>query len=127
MDPTFGKHKSARDAILALQNWAINPTVVHEAYHVLVFKRKISPSDAAIKIGSFVRNRRTKFLNITKSISLDSIRLAVESKLGGRDSLVIGCYVSNGVDEMLTHDGEILSLKEATLKGKTIRFADPLR
>jgi predicted nucleic acid-binding protein len=127
MDPTTEEHKRAKDAILGLQNWAINPTVVHETYHSLVFKRKILPNDAGIKIGTFVRDGRTKFLNITKTISLDSIRLAIESKLGGRDSLIIGCYLSNGIDEMLTHDGEVLLLKEAKLKGKTIRFIDPLR
>lgn len=126
MDPTTHEHMRARDAILKPEGWAVNPTVVHEVYHSLVFKRKMTARDASSKINAFVRDRRTRFLNITRAISVYSIDLAVRFNMGGRDSLIVGCYMHNGVERLLTHDRELLRLGRIDFKGEEIAFTDPI-
>ncbi len=126
LDPTTDEHVKARDSILLTQTWAINPTVVHESYHTLVFKRGMSPGDGRLKLRALVRDRRTAFLNLTKAVSLYSLDLGPEFNLGGRDALIVGCYLRNGMETMLTHDKELLRLKRLRFKGREIAFVDPL-
>ena len=126
LDPTTDEHVSARDSILSTQAWAINPTVVHESYHALVFKRGMSPGDARLKLGAFIRDRRTTFLNLTKTISLFSLDLGPKLSLGGRDALIVGCYLRNGMETTLTHDKDLLSLQRLRFKDREMKFVDPL-
>jgi predicted nucleic acid-binding protein len=126
MDPTTTEHAKARDAILALDDWALTPTVVHEVYHTLAFRRGMVTKDAKSKLRALISDRRTKFLNITKSISLLSLDIASEFKLGGRDSLIVGCYLRNGVEALLTHDRGLLDLRRIRFKGREITFVDPV-
>ncbi len=126
LDPVTKEHARARDAILSLQEWAINPMVVHEVYHTLVFKRGMRPNDAKSKLKGVARDGRTRFFNITKRVSLHSLALASELNLGGRDSLIVGCYMVNGVETMLTHDADLLAISDVTFRGRRISFSDPL-
>ncbi len=126
MDPTTQEHTKAKDALLQSEGWTINPTVIHEAYHVLVFKRKMQPEDAKIKLEALIKDRRTQFLNLTKTISLYSLDIATEFKIGGRDALIVGCYIHGGVERVLTHDRDLLKLGKIRFKGKAIRFIDPI-
>jgi len=126
LDPTFPEHERAKDAVLGLESWFVNPTVMHEVYHTLVFKRRMRPADARRKLEEFLRDGRTGFLNQTKLLSLFALDLAVRHNLGGRDSLIIGCYLYNRVGEMLTHDAEILALKGLRFRGRTLRITDPI-
>ena len=126
LDPETKEHSGAVRAVLSLQDWAVNPTVVHEIYHTLVFKRAMKPGDANLKIKTLLRDRRTHFFNITKTISLYSLDLASEFNMGGRDSLIIGCYMMNGLEGMLTHDGSILRIEKVDFRGRQITFHDPL-
>jgi predicted nucleic acid-binding protein len=125
-DPTTIEHVRARESVLSMQRWALNPTVVHEVYHTLVFKRGMSPKDAKLKLVALVKDSRTLFLNLTKTISLYSLELGSLFNLGGRDSLIVGCYLRNGMEEMLTHDKKLLQLKKLSFKGREITFTDPL-
>ena len=126
LDPTASEHTKARDAIIRLHEWALTPTVVHEVYHSLVFKRGMSPKDARSKIRALVGDGRTNFINITRVISLYSLDLATEFRLGGRDSLIAGCYMRSGVESILTHDGDLLRLGKLRFKGRQVAFTDPL-
>jgi predicted nucleic acid-binding protein len=126
MDPTTDEHAGARDAIIALDDWALTPTVVHEVYHTLVFRRGMLTKDAKSKLRVLISDGRTKFLNITKSISLYSLDLASEFKLGGRDSLIVGCFLRNGVEAVLTHDRGLLDLRRVRFRGRQITFMDPI-
>lgn len=126
LDPTSGEHVAARDGILSLQDWALNPTVVHETYHTLVFKRAMEPADATTKVKAFVRDGRTHFFNLTKRTSLYSLDLGSQFKMGGRDSLIIGCYMLNGAEEMLTHDSSLLAIRKVNFRGRQISFRDTL-
>ena len=126
LDPTTQEHEKSMDSILSMQGWAMNPTVVHEVYHTLVFKRGFSPADARSKLGTLVRDRRTKFLNLTKVTSLYSMELASEFDLGGRDSLILGCYLRGGIEEVLTHDRELLRIGKLAYRGREVILRDPL-
>lgn len=127
LDPTFPEHAQARDTILDLESWFVNPTVIHEAYHTLVFKRKISPRDAMRKLVEFLKDNRTIFINQTIRSTLFSIGVAAHYNLGGRDSLIIGCYLFSKVSSLLTHDEEILNLKELNFKGRRIEIKNAIR
>lgn len=112
---------------MGLENWYVNPTVVHEVYHTLVFKRKMRPADAAQKLTESLRDERTLFLNQTKLVSSFALSLAVEHGLGGRDSLIIGCYLYNRINRILTHDEEILKLGVLKFRDRAVGFEDPIK
>lgn len=126
LDPTTDEHVKARDSILSTQAWALNPTVVHESYHTLVFKRGMSPADGRLKLRTLVKDRRTVFFNLTKTVSLFSLDLGTKLNLGGRDALIVGCYLRNGIETMLTHDQDLLSLQSLRFKSREMKFVDPL-
>jgi predicted nucleic acid-binding protein len=127
LDPTFPEHRRAKEVILGLSSWYVNPTVLHEVYHTLVFKRKMRPKDAAQKLIEFLSDERTLFLNQTKLVSSFALDLASEHDLGGRDSLIIGCYLYNRITKILTHDEEILRLGPLRFRGRAVRFEDPVK
>ena len=126
LDPMTKEHIVASNSILSLENWALNPTVVHEVYHTLVFKRGMKPSDGKSKLKTVLRDKRTRFFNITKKVSLYSLDLATEFKMGGRDSLIVGCYMTNGVETMLTRDSGLLAVAKIDFRGRQLAFRDPL-
>lgn len=126
LDPTTAEHAKSMGAILGLEEWALTPTVVHEVYHTLVFRRGMRANDARSKLRALVGDGRTKFLNITKTVSLYSLDLASEFNLGGRDSLIAGCCLRNRVESLMTHDGELLKLGRVKFKGGTLAFIDPI-
>jgi predicted nucleic acid-binding protein len=127
LDPTFPEHDKAKNAILSADGWVVNATVIHETYHTLVFRRKISSTDSKRKIVNFLEEKRTLFINLTKSISLFALDLAAKTNLGGRDSLIIGSYLHNRIPEIYSHDEDLVKLRKVSMKGKTIRITDPIR
>jgi predicted nucleic acid-binding protein len=129
MDPAFGEHKRA--ALIFKRSSsefiiAINPTVIHETYHTLVFKQKWPRQDAGHKLLSLIRQKNVVFLNQTKSISRNALYLANKYDLGGRDSLILSNYLLNKVSEMYTHDGNILKLKKIKIEDRELLLIDPL-
>jgi predicted nucleic acid-binding protein len=127
LDPTFPEHSKAKRAILSSNGWAINSTVVHECYHTFVFQRKISPVDSKLKIVELLKDSRTAFLNITRIVSQFSLDLATKTNLGGRNSLIIGCYLYNNIPEIYSHDEELTKLEKVTYKGRHTRIIDPIK
>ena len=105
----------------------VNSTVIHETYHTLVFRRKISSTDSKRKIVDFLEEKRTLFINLTRSISQLALDLAAKTNLGGRDYLIIGSYLHNRIPEIYSHDEDLVKLRKVSMKGKTIRITDPIR
>jgi predicted nucleic acid-binding protein len=126
LDPMLPEHARAVRAILGLNGLCLNPTVLHETYHTLVFKRKMSPVDARIKIMEVLEDDRTLFSNQTRTITELCLRMAVKHNLGGRDALIIGCYLCSGMPVMLTHDDQILSLGTLSFEMHRMEFKDPI-
>ena len=127
LDPTFHEHDKAKRAILSSDTWAVNATVVHETYHTLVFRRKILPADSRRKIIEFLKDGRTIFINLTKTVSLFALDLAAKTDLGGRDSLIIGCFLHNKIPEMYSHDEDLTKLRKVGMKGRILHITDPIR
>jgi predicted nucleic acid-binding protein len=126
LDPTFAEHAGAKKAILSSGEWAVNATVIHECFHTLVFRRKIAPTDTKLKIVEFLKDTRTSFLNLTKSSSLLALDLATKMNLGGRDSLILACYLQHHVPQIYSHDQDLIKLGKVAVKGKRTRIIDPL-
>lgn len=91
LDPAFPEHKKATRILRQPTTQfrvAINPTVVHETYHILVYKQKWVRDEACRRLVLLMRQRIVSFLNQTKSISQSALYLANKYDLGGRDSLI---------------------------------------
>ncbi len=86
----------------------------------------MSPADGRLKLRTLVKDRRTVFFNLTKTVSLFSLDLGTKLNLGGRDALIVGCYLRNGIETMLTHDQDLLSLQSLRFKSREMKFVDPL-
>lgn len=72
-------------------------------------------------------DRRARFVNLTRTVSLFALDLAAKMNLGGRDSLIVGCYLQNRIPEMYSHDEDLVRLRKVVMKRKTIRITDPIR
>jgi predicted nucleic acid-binding protein len=127
LDPTFPEHAKAKKAVLSSDAVAINSKVVHECYHTLVFRRKITPTDSKLKIVELLKDSRTIFLNMTKGVSMFALDLATKMNLGGRESLIIGCYLHNNVEEMYSHDEDLTKLATVKFKRRHARITDPIK
>jgi len=68
LDPICPEHTEAKKTLLSSERWAVNSTVIHECYHTLVFRRKISPIDSKLKIVETLKDSRTTFLNLTTRV-----------------------------------------------------------
>jgi hypothetical protein len=49
-----------------------------------------------------------------------------KNELGGRDSLILGCYLQNNITEIYSHDAELVKLNKISIKGKHTRITDPI-
>ncbi len=105
----------------------INPTVLHETYHTLVFGQKWASSEARLRLHSLIQHPYFEFYNQTRRISQMALDLASHYSLGGRDSLIIANLMANDVPVLLTHDDEILKLKRIVWRRSAIKFEDPVR
>ena len=57
LDPDTEEHSEAMNAIMSTSDLAMNPTVIHETYHTLVFKRKMQPKDARTKLRTLIKEK----------------------------------------------------------------------
>lgn len=130
LDPAYAEHERLGNMLLDLSSEnvvAINPTIVHETYHTLVFGQKFSPSEALKRLQLVLWHPYVEFYSQTKRICLMGMSLAVKHGLGGRDALIIANFLGNKVPTMYTHDQELLSLKRVTWKSASLGFKDPLK
>lgn len=130
LDPAFPEHKKASGILKRLSpksKIAINPTVIHETYHTLVYKQKWVREDASSRLLSLMQQKHVAFLNQTKSISRNAIHLANKYELGGRDSLILSNYLFNNITHMHTHDHKILDLGKIVVKERELEFSDPVK
>lgn len=129
LDEEYPENKQLNDLLLKLSTEnkiAINPTTIHEAYHVLVFGHKWHPEEAANAIRLLLKNPYIEFYNQTRKTSIIALNLSVQYKLGGRDSLIIANFLANQTPTMYTHDKELLKLQKITWKNTNLTFKDPL-
>jgi len=129
LDPAYPEHKKLRNLLIDLSQEnvaAINPTVLHEAYHTLVYSQKWMPSEARKRLRMLLTHPYIEFFSQTKKTSTVALNLAVQYNLGGRDALVIANFLSNKIPVLYTHDQELLALKKVSRRNLRIIIKDPL-
>lgn len=105
---------------------AVNPTIIHEAYHTLVYKQKWSREDAKNTLSDYIDLDTILFLDQTKKITKLGLAIGANYGLGGRDSLILANFISNLVERMVTFDGELLNVKELLIAGKRLEIKLPM-
>ena len=89
----------------------MNPTVVHEAYHTLVFKMKWMADDATGVLTEMLDGTNILFLNQTKDTTKIGLRFAERYALGGRDALILASFLNPSIAEFKTFDRELIRLR----------------
>ena len=129
LDPAYPEHEKVKDLLITLspENLvALNPTVLHEAYHTLVYYLEWSPEEAARRLSALLRHPFIEFFNQTQKTSLIALNLSVKHDLDGRDALIVANFLANKIAVMYTHDKELLKLQKITWKNTNLTFKDPL-
>jgi predicted nucleic acid-binding protein len=129
LDEAYPDHEELKGLLLELSaenKVALNPTTIHEAYHVLVFGHKWFPKEAADALRILLKNPYTEFFNQTRKTSIIALNISVQYKLGGRDALIIANFLANQTPLMYTRDKELLKLQKIIWKNTNLTFKDPL-
>lgn len=129
LDPAYPEHEKLKDLLLNLSpdnRVAVNPTILHETYHTLVFGQKWVPLEARKRLRMLLRHPYVEFFNQTRKICIVGLNLAVEHELGGRDALIIANFIANKISTLYTHDQDLLGLRKISWKRFHLIFKDPL-
>jgi predicted nucleic acid-binding protein len=130
MDVDYPEHEPVKDLLVNLSPdnlVVLNPTVIHEAYHVLVFYLEWFPQDAAEKLSALLKHPYVQFFNQTRKTTQIALNLSVKHELDGRDALIVANFLANKVPVIYTHDSDLLKLKKITWKNSHVTFQDPLK
>ena len=92
LDRDHPQHGRVRS--LASKRIALNPTVIHETFHALVFKLKWRPGQAGLVLREALDDRNNLFLNQTLDTTRTGLALAERYALGGRDALILACFLA---------------------------------
>lgn len=104
---------------------ALNPTIVHEAYHSLVFKMKWNPTEARETLEELVTDKSMLFLNQTLQTTRVGLHLAVKYGLGGRDALILANLLNSNVPEIVTFDQALTKLKSISHRERILKIRSP--
>jgi predicted nucleic acid-binding protein len=129
LEPAYPEHEQVKDLLPSLSSEntvALNPTVLHEAYHTLVFYLEWTPEEAARKLTALIKYPYIEFFNQTKKTTVIALNLSRKHNLDGRDAFIIANFLANKIPIMLTHDKPILRIQKITWKNLNIAFQDPL-
>jgi predicted nucleic acid-binding protein len=129
LDPAYPEHAETKDLLLDLspeKTVAINPTILHETYHTLVYGQKFTAAEAQRRLKLILRHPYIEFYNQTKRTCNIGLDMAARHGLGGRDALIIANYIGNKVPVILTHDSRLLHLKRVSWRTASIEMRDPL-
>jgi len=129
LDPAYPEHDNVKDLLTNLSSEntvALNPTILHETYHTLVFSLEWFPEEAAGRLSMLLKHSYIEFFSQTKKTCSVALNLSVRHKLGGRDALIIANFLVNKVPTIFTHDRELLKLQKLSWKNFSVTFKDPL-
>ena len=108
LDKDHPQHRKVRS--LARRRVALNPTVLHETYHTLVFKMKWGRDEASKTLLEILDDTEVLFLNQTKETTRTGLRFAEQYAIGGRDALILASFLSPSIVEFRTFDKELIRL-----------------
>lgn len=129
LDPAYPEHEKVKELLLNLspENFiALNPTVLHETYHTLVYYLQWTPKEAATRLSALLKHPYISFYNQTQKTSLIALNLSVKYDLDGRDALIVANFLANKIPTLYTHDKALFSLKKIAWKNTYLTFKDPI-
>ena len=109
LDKDHPSHK--RTERLSHEAVALNPTIIHEAYHTLVFKMKWTPQEASTVLIDASTDAHNLFINQTLTTTRIGLHIATRHGLGGRDALILANFLAAGITELVTLDDKLINLK----------------
>lgn len=121
-----GRHPShAETGWLSSESVVLNPTVIHEAYHTLVFRMKWEEEDALTVLEEACADEKNLFVPQSLQTTRLGLRLAVSHHLGGRDALILASFLMARVKRLLTYDRALLALKSLRYGKSTLTLTRP--
>jgi predicted nucleic acid-binding protein len=105
---------------------AVNPTVIHESYHTLVYGQKFTRSEASHRLGLLLKHPYIFFLNQTRRTCQIGLELADRYVLGGRDAQILADYIGGKVPVVYTHDRDLASIQRVAWRSASLEIRDPL-
>ncbi len=105
---------------------AINPTVLHEAYHTLVYGLKWKEDDASEVLKEIANDKNTRFINHSLRTVLAGLNIATGYHLRGRDALIVANFLTGGVSECRTFDAKLLGIGKIKYGRWSILFRRPI-
>jgi predicted nucleic acid-binding protein len=125
LDKDHPSHK--RTEWLSRESVALNPTIIHEAYHTLVFKMKWRARDASRVLVEASTDERNLFINQTLTTTRVGLDIATRYQLGGRDALIAANFLAAGIAELVTLDEELIALKKIAYGKRALTIRPPSR
>ena len=104
---------------------ALNPTIIHEAYHTLVFKMKWRAQEASTVLIEASTDEQNMFINQTLTTTKIGLRIATRHGLGGRDSLILANFLGAGIPEFITLDDALIALKRVAYGKRKLTIRSP--
>lgn len=101
---------------------AVNPTIIHEAYHSLVFKMKWTASEAKTALEELMADKNNLFLNQTLQTTRVGLHLAAKHGLGGRDALILANLLVSNILNIVTLDQELIKLRSVNYRNKILKI-----
>lgn len=129
LDPTYPEHEKVKQILLTLspENLIVlNPTILHETYHTLVYYLQWIPQEAVKRLTALLKHPFILFYNQTRKTSLIALNLSAKYELDGRDSLIVANFITNKIPIIYTHNKALLKLKKIAWKTTYLTFKDPL-
>jgi predicted nucleic acid-binding protein len=118
LDADHPAHRRA--ARLSHEAVALNPTIVLEAYHTLVFKMKWSPDQASKVLIEACTDERNLFINQTLTTAKMGLRVATRYGVGGRDALILANLLTARIAGFVTMDDELIALRRVAYGSLTL-------
>lgn len=129
LDNAYPENLRARKLLSGLSSQktlVVNPTIIHETYHTLVYGQQWVPQIAKERIQLILAHPFVEFHNQTRRTTSVALNLAIKYSLGGRDSLILANCLVNKITKLLTHDTDLLNLKKISWRDRTLLFDDPI-
>ncbi len=77
-----------------------------------MFGQRLVRSEARRRLLLTLEHPHVEFLNQTRRVSEEALKIAVDYGIGGRDALVFARFLQNKIPALLTRDRDLLSLAE---------------
>ena len=89
LDAVYPEHSKVEDLLTNLSPEkviALNPTVLHETYHTIVFYLEWLPEEAVKRLALMLKHPYIEFFNQTKKTSIIALNLSAKHELRGEET-----------------------------------------